>query len=134
MLPQERVSLTSACCHGDDSRSSIGLRSSHELQRESGSQREPGPQCSAPLRNSQPRVRRLKARRSCELAAGACSVGIWTFMPKCPLCVAAHVAFWTGLGLSFEQATLLRWSLLSVSGALLVYVIAKRKWPKQCCR
>jgi hypothetical protein len=55
------------------------------------------------------------ARRGWELAAGAFSLGIWAFMPKCPLCLAAYVALWTGLGLSLAAATYLRWALLLVS-------------------
>jgi hypothetical protein len=66
-------------------------------------------------------------RRGWELAAGAFSLGVWAFMPKCPVCLAAYVALWTGLGLSFAEATYLRWSLLLLSGVLLVYLASKRK-------
>ena len=48
-------------------------------------------------------------------------------MPKCPICLAAHVALWTGLGLSFAEAAYLRWSLLVLSGLLLLYLALKRK-------
>ena len=68
-----------------------------------------------------------RSRRGWEFAAGAFSLGVWAFMPKCPVCVAAHVALWTGLGLSFAEATYLRWSLLYLSGALLLYLVWKRK-------
>jgi hypothetical protein len=67
------------------------------------------------------------ARRGWELAAGAFSLGIWAFMPKCPLCLTAYVALWTGLGLSLAAATYLRWALLLVSAALLMFVISKQK-------
>ena len=67
------------------------------------------------------------SRRGWEFAAGAFSLGVWAFMPKCPLCLAAYVALWTGLGLSFAAATYLRWSLLVMSGLLLGYLAWKRK-------
>jgi hypothetical protein len=66
------------------------------------------------------------SRRGWELAAGAFSFGIWALMPKCPLCVAAHVAVWTGLGLSFTAAAYVRWSLLLSSGLVLFYITLKR--------
>ena len=71
--------------------------------------------------------RRRRSRRGWEIAAGALSLGVWAFMPKCPVCLAAHVALWTGLGLSFAAATYLRWSLLFLSGVLLLYLVAM-KW------
>jgi hypothetical protein len=46
---------------------------------------------------------------------------------KCPLCLAAHVALWTGLGMSFAVATYFRWALLLMSGLILVYLVLKRK-------
>ena len=51
-------------------------------------------------------------------------------MPKCPLCVAAYVTLWTGLGLSFAAATSIRWSLLALSGACLIYLVGRtlRAW------
>jgi hypothetical protein len=65
-------------------------------------------------------------RRGWEIAAGALSIGVWVFMPKCPACLAAHLALWTGLGLSFAEATYFRWSLLLLSGALPFYLLVKR--------
>ena len=68
-----------------------------------------------------------RSRRGWELAAGAVSLGVWVLVPKCPVCVAAHVAFWTGLGLSFAAATYLRWSLLLLSGLALCYLALRGK-------
>ena len=48
-------------------------------------------------------------------------------MPKCPICLAAYLALWTGLGLSLAAATYLRWVLLLSSTALLLYVALRRK-------
>jgi hypothetical protein len=47
-------------------------------------------------------------------------------MPKCPICLAAYVTLWTGLGLSLAAAAHLRWSLLLLSGALLLYLTLRR--------
>jgi hypothetical protein len=68
-------------------------------------------------------------RRGWEFAASALLLGVWALLPKCPICLVAHAAFWTGLGLSFAQATFLRWSLLLLSGLLLLSVALKRKKP-----
>jgi nitrate reductase gamma subunit len=62
-------------------------------------------------------------RRRWEIAAGVFSVGLWAIVPKCPMCLAAHVAIWSGLGLSLAAATLLRWSLLGLCGAVLAGAI-----------
>ena len=51
---------------------------------------------------------------------------ILVLAPKCPACLAAHVALWTGLGLSFSTATYLRWVLLLVCVASLLFLIVKR--------
>ncbi len=68
-----------------------------------------------------------KSRRGWDLAAGAFSLGVWAFMPKCPICLAAHMALWTGLGLSLAEATYLRSSLLLLSGVLLFSLVWKRR-------
>jgi hypothetical protein len=50
-------------------------------------------------------------------------------MPKCPACLAAYVALWTGLGLSFTTATWLRWALLFLCVASLLFLFVKRLNP-----
>jgi hypothetical protein len=76
----------------------------------------------------------LPPRRGWEITAGALSLGVWAFMPKCPMCVAAYVAVWTGLGLSLAAATYLRWLLLIVSAAVLLYLVVKRNLPARAAR
>jgi hypothetical protein len=69
---------------------------------------------------------RSTSRSVWEIAGGALSVGVWVLMPKCPVCLAAYVALWTGLGLSFTTAKYVRWTLLVVSGAALIYLVVRR--------
>jgi len=57
---------------------------------------------------------------------GLASIGVWVLMPKCPVCLAAYVALWTGLGLSFATAQYVRWLLLLMSAAALLFVLACR--------
>jgi hypothetical protein len=66
------------------------------------------------------------SRNFWECAGGAASIGVWVLMPKCPVCLAAYVALWTGLGLSFATAQYVRWSLLLVSATALLYLVGKR--------
>jgi hypothetical protein len=47
-------------------------------------------------------------------------------VPKCPMCLAAYVALCTGLGLSLFTATNLRWALLFLCIASLLFPIVKR--------
>jgi hypothetical protein len=65
-------------------------------------------------------------RRGLEVVAGASSIGVWVVLPKCPMCLAAHLALWTGLGLSIAEATYLRWSLMILSVVLLCWVVARQ--------
>ena len=47
-------------------------------------------------------------------------------VPKCPACLAAYLTLWTGLGLSLVAAAYLRWALLFLCVASLIFLILAR--------
>ncbi len=67
-----------------------------------------------------------RARRFREVSAWVVPSAILMLVPKCPACLAAHMALWTGIGLSFSTATYLRWSLLLLCAASLLLLLIKR--------
>jgi hypothetical protein len=64
-------------------------------------------------------------RRCVDLVTWTISSAILALVPKCPMCLAAYLAAWTGLGLSVSAATHLRWSLLILATALILFLTAK---------
>jgi hypothetical protein len=68
-------------------------------------------------------------RRSLDLTAKVIPVAILAVLPKCPACLAAYVAFGTGIGLSLTAATYLRLSLIVACVASLVFFVAKMIRP-----
>jgi hypothetical protein len=66
------------------------------------------------------------ARRVRAIFAWVLPSAILVLVPKCPACLAAHVMLWTGLGLSFSTATYLRWVLMFLGAASLLFLIVKR--------
>jgi hypothetical protein len=63
------------------------------------------------------------------------AVGVWQWLlptailallPKCPACLAAYVMLWTGVGLSFSTAGIVRTTLLVLSIATLLYAIVRQ--------
>jgi hypothetical protein len=77
--------------------------------------------CHADDRNTSAWVRGVR-----EIFAWVLPSAILVLVPKCPACLAAHVAIWTGLGLSLSTATYLRWALLFLCVASLLFLILKR--------
>jgi hypothetical protein len=65
-------------------------------------------------------------RRVREIFAWALPSVVLVLVPKCPVCLAAHVTLWTGLGLSLSTATYLRWMLLFLCVASLLFLIVER--------
>jgi hypothetical protein len=65
-------------------------------------------------------------RRVREIFAWVLPSVILVLAPKCPACLAAHVMLWTGLGLSLSTANYLRWVLLFLCAASLLFLIVKR--------
>jgi hypothetical protein len=47
-------------------------------------------------------------------------------MPKCPVCLAAHLAFWTCIGLSAASAASIRWALLILCPAYMGFLLLTR--------
>jgi len=54
-------------------------------------------------------------RRILSLFEWALPVTVLAVMPKCPACVAAYVVLFTGIGLSFSAAAVVRWSVIAIS-------------------
>jgi uncharacterized membrane protein len=67
-----------------------------------------------------------RLRKTREVAAWLVPSVALALMPKCPVCLAAYVAIWTGIGLSLTTAAYLRWSLLIICVASLLYLVAMR--------
>ena len=65
-------------------------------------------------------------RRVRELFAWGLPSALLVLMPKCPACLAAYVALWTGLGLSLSTATYLRWVVLFLCAASLLLLAVSR--------
>lgn len=65
-------------------------------------------------------------RRIREMFAWVLPGALLVLVPKCPACLAAYVALWTGVGLSLTTATYLRWALLFLCVASVLFLIVQR--------
>src|SRR5262245_20633545 len=64
-------------------------------------------------------------RRFVEVAEWIVPSAILALVPKCPMCLAAYIALWTGVGLSLSAAIYLRASLLIVSTVLILFLAVR---------
>jgi len=65
-------------------------------------------------------------RRARGIFAWGLPSAILVLVPKCPACLAAYVVLWTGLGLSLSTAAYLRWGLLLLCVASLLFLVVER--------
>ena len=63
-------------------------------------------------------------RRFIEVAGGIVPSTILALIPKCPACLAAYIALWSGIGLSLSAAMYLRTSLLVLCVGLILFLVA----------
>jgi hypothetical protein len=63
-------------------------------------------------------------RRFIEVAGWIVPSTILTLIPKCPACLAAYIALWSGIGLSLSAAVYLRTSLLVLCVGLILFLAA----------
>jgi hypothetical protein len=66
------------------------------------------------------------SRRVVELAGWIVPGAILALIPKCPMCLAAYIALWTGLGLSVAAAASLRLLLIIACVISLVFVTVRQ--------
>ncbi len=79
---------------------------------------------SAGDRKTPPRTGRVR-----EIFAWILPSALLVLVPKCPACLAAYMMLWTGLSLSLSTAAWLRWGLLLIGVASLIYLILTRTSP-----
>jgi hypothetical protein len=63
-------------------------------------------------------------RRLIEVAGWIVPSTILALIPKCPACLAAYIALWSGIGLSLSAAMYLRTSLLVLCVGLILILAA----------
>ena len=61
-------------------------------------------------------------RRFIEVAGWIVPSTILALIPKCPACLAAYIALWSGIGLSLSAAMYLRTSLLVLCVSLILFL------------
>jgi hypothetical protein len=61
------------------------------------------------------------ARRCVDVISWIAPGTILALISKCPMCLAAYIALWTGIGLSFSAAIYVRASLVVLCAGLLYF-------------
>ena len=61
-------------------------------------------------------------RHTVDLVGWIVPGAVLALISKCPICFAAYIALWTGIGLSISAAIYLRASLLVVSTVLILFL------------
>jgi hypothetical protein len=67
-----------------------------------------------------------RVRRAVDLVGWIVPSAIVVLIPKCPACLAAYIALWTGIGLSVAVAANLRLLLIVVCVISLVFLAARQ--------
>jgi len=77
-----------------------------------------------------PRRRETEAqkRRGAEIAGWIIPSATLALMPKCPMCLAAYVALFSGAGISITSASVLRNSILVLCVVTLSLLVVRRIW------
>jgi hypothetical protein len=65
-------------------------------------------------------------RRAVDLVGWIVPGAILALIPKCPICLAAYIALWTGLGLSVGAAANLRVLLIIVCVMSLIFLAGRQ--------
>lgn len=64
-------------------------------------------------------------RRALDVIGWIVLSAILALIPKCPMCLAAYIALWTGIGLSISAAIYLRASILVLCVGLILFLAAR---------
>ena len=64
-------------------------------------------------------------RRIARLIQWAIPIATLALVPKCPICVAAYVVLFTGIGLSLSAAAAMRWAVIALSMAALACLLLR---------
>jgi len=73
---------------------------------------------------------RWRWRRGGEAAGWIVPSATLVLLPKCPVCVAAYVALFSGVGISLTSAAWLRTSVLVLCSSALGWLVGKRLWRR----
>lgn len=82
----------------------------------------------APAITAPPTSRRSWLGRIGAAIEWAVPVTTLALIPKCPACVAAYVLLFTGIGVSRSAAAGLRWSLIALSVAAILFLLVRAAW------